>query len=322
MSGRGRILYVSHDSASPSGGVRVLYAHVGHLTERGFAAFIVHSKSGYRPSWFDAGVPTMSFEGDLQLDPDDIVVLPEDHRVALEAFARVPVRKIVFCQNHYYVFSGLGEHRSWAELGIERALCCSTVIQGFLESVLGFPRVALVHNAIDLDRFRPRPKVFQIATMPRKAPFEASYVQGLFRSLYGDVPGWSWVVIDKVPEGRVAELMGASSVFLSLSRYEGFGLPPLEAMASGCVVTGFRGDGGREYASTENGFWCDEGDLVGCTQALKRAVDSVAAGGEPLEQMHRASSQTAATYTPQRQGDELEAFFNDLGAKRPLRGGK
>jgi hypothetical protein len=46
---------------------------------------------------------------------------------------------------------------------------------------------------------------------------------------------------------ELADIMGHHKYYLSLSPLEGFGLPMLEAMASGCAVVGFDGWGGRDY---------------------------------------------------------------------------
>jgi len=43
----------------------------------------------------------------------------------------------------------------------------------------------------------------------------------------------------------VADILRSSRVFLSFSQREGFGLPPLEALACGCAVVGYHGFGGR-----------------------------------------------------------------------------
>jgi glycosyltransferase involved in cell wall biosynthesis len=63
----------------------------------------------------------------------------------------------------------------------------------------------------------------------------------------GVLDGWEVISIDGLPEHEVAERLRSCAVFLSFGHPEGCPLPPLEAMASGCVVVGYHGRGGREY---------------------------------------------------------------------------
>jgi len=102
-----------------------------------------------------------------------------------------------------------------------------------------------------------------------------------------------------ISEGDVGRAMGEAKVFLSLSRLEGFGLTPLEAMASGCVVAGFTGIGGREYANAENGFWADEDDFPACVGQLKKAVELALAPAAAQKPYSDACRKTLAAYTPE-----------------------
>lgn len=52
-------------------------------------------------------------------------------------------------------------------------------------------------------------------------------------------------------QAQLADVLGRHKYYLTLSPLEGFGLPLLEAMASGCAVVGFDGCGGKEF--TTNG---------------------------------------------------------------------
>jgi hypothetical protein len=68
-------------------------------------------------------------------------------------------------------------------------------------------------------------------------------------------------VINPLPQQELAELMGQYKYYLSLSAVEGFGLPSLEAMASGCAVFGFDAMGGRDYFREGNSFVVPYGSL-------------------------------------------------------------
>src|SRR5699024_2224252 len=49
----------------------------------------------------------------------------------------------------------------------------------------------------------------------------------------------SFKKIQNLPQEQLSRVMGRHKYYLTLTPIEGFGLPPLEAMASGCAVFGF-----------------------------------------------------------------------------------
>jgi hypothetical protein len=306
-----RILYFNHDNPNASGGVRTIYRHVRHLVRNGLPAFVVQGSSRFQPNWFSEDVPTLASQS-MALYPEDVVIIPEDHRQALDALKSLDVRKIVFCQNHYYAFTGLGQHRSWAEMGIKTVFASSEVIAGFLQSMMGWNDVPVVHYAVDPGMFKPLKKELQIAYMPRKRPLEANFICNLTTRLLGSAADVRWVPLDGVSETAVAKALGESAIFLSLSRLEGFGLPPVEAMACGCVVVGYHGQGGLEFASPENGFWCEEGDPIACAQLLYRVVDMVRQDNPEVQRVLRGAAATAARYTLERQEQELMQFARSV----------
>jgi glycosyltransferase involved in cell wall biosynthesis len=115
--------------------------------------------------------------------------------------------------------------------------------------------------------FRPAgTKRHRIAYMPRKWPGLAERLRAEIRQPV------EWLPIDGCTEAETAGILAGSSVFLNLGRVEGFGLPPLEAMAAGCVVCGFAGEGTTDFATPENGFWAAENDMGGCLRAIDHAL--------------------------------------------------
>jgi glycogen synthase len=188
----------------------------------------------------------------------------------------------------------------------------SEVAAEFLKSVLGWNEVPVVHYAIDFELFKPRPKLFQIAYMPRKFPQHANFIQNIWNQLPESELNLRWIAIDGISESATAAILGESAFFLSMSYLEGFGLPPLEAMACRCIVVGYHGYGGREYATSENGYWCEEGNPVACLQMLRRVV-ALARGGSPeIERVLDCASKSASLYTARRQESEILQFAKNV----------
>lgn len=115
---------------------------------------------------------------------------------------------------------------------------------------------------------------------------------------------------------QVAQVLAESQVFASLSHFEGLGLPPLEAMAVGCLVSGWTGHGGSEYATPENGRWVPEGDLEAFVHALAADVQADAS----VVQTRRAAGQaTAARFDmAQFEADLSAAWHHVLGDEASL----
>lgn len=304
--GKRRILYLSKHFGYPLGGVRIAHHHVALLARKGFDARILLIDEK-RDAHFSEDVPTESMMPEFRIRPDDLFVIPEPWAQYIRQLRRHPVRRYVFCQNHFYIHHGLAQAKSYAEAGIDTVFCCSEVISDYLTGVMGLDRAPIIHNAIDHALFRPLPKRRQIAVMPRKMSVEARFIEGSFRRRHPDLADVPWVEISKRSESEVAQILGESAVFLALGRIEGFGLPPIEAMASGCQVVGFTGDGGRSFATPGNGLWCDPEDWLGCCDRLAEALRAFQT--EDGDRRVACGLETASHYTLARMERELVAFW-------------
>lgn len=294
-----RITFLCPPADKLNGGIKYIFRMAEALQADGFPA-VVAEQNQRHPDWFSSGAKLVGYDA-LSPRPDEILVLPEDQPELLRTLATWPQRKIVYCQNHFYAAIGALGCTSFADFGISAILCGSVTIQHYCtERHAGLPTY-LVPCAIDTARFKPshQAKAPEIALVPRKRPIEAIYLQDMFRHSY---PQWhhiAWSPLDNLPESALAERLGQAALFLSLSRLDGFGLTPLEAMAAGCVVAGFTGIGGQEYAAPQNGFWTAEDDFPACLQALDAALTLWQTGGAPLAAYQANAQATVARYTPQ-----------------------
>lgn len=311
MIGSRRIYYLNHDYPRPSGGIRVIYRQVELLRQRGFEATVVQRLRGYRPSWFTSEAPVECLD-DIRPLAADFVVIPENYRNGARLFGGTAPAKIVFCQNHHYVFRGFAANRTWRRWCSD-VVCVSTPIRDYLRRAFGINDAPLWPCFVDRNLFRPRPKRLQICYMPRKRPEEAKFIRESFAAMYPGLRSIPWVRIDGLPEREVARIMGESAIFLALGRHEGLGLPPLEAMASACQVVGFSAGGGAEYASPENGRWVDEGDLVSCVDALAQTLKEYEHGT-----VLPAVEKTLSTYSRERADQALVEYWAERMETAPV----
>jgi len=151
---------------------------------------------------------------------------------------------------------------------------------------------------IDRDIFFPRTKVMQIAVVPRKLPVEARFIQKLFKLKYAHLSSLPWQFIESKTEAETAEIFGKSSILLALNARESFGLVPIEAMASGCIVVGFHGYGGLEYATPENGYWFSPEYMEEVADALAGVVDALERDDPSLVRMREAGAVASTARSP------------------------
>lgn len=295
-----------------AGGELVNFQHVAALCRLGWRAFALLDASSELPHGPTA-VPMRRWSDGWAPSADDWLVVPEvTPPDSLARLAALPCRLVIHNQNPFYTFRGVSDIDALNALGLAGGLCCSHFTR---ETLFGWGsttdwhvvRPALLPHFAAADGTVARRR--QIAYMPRKRPTEAAALQALFRELF---PRWAevpWVAIQDQPRAQVARILAESAIFASLSRDEGLGLPPLEAMAAGCLVCGFDGQGGTEYATPDNGFWVADGDLEGFARALASALEMDA---QETQRRLASGRATAAGFSQDRFESELDAAWRCL----------
>jgi hypothetical protein len=307
-----RIVYILKGTEIPTGGHKMIVRHVEALSRMGFDAVARMPERESSPRWFEHDAPIQCGGA---LEEDDILVIPDDAFGILKEFAFSTHRKIVFCQNHFRAASGgLGflapDHmRRYREF-----IACSQTTAGWLGAYFPGSAIDIVPAFADERLFRPLSKAPMIVCTPRKRQIEARAVRFIFSRLYSGRAKWKWANVESAAEATVAGAFGAAAIFLSLNRLEGLGITPLEAMAAECVVAGFTGIGGREYATSANGFWVDEDDCEACAWALINAARLVEVGGPALANTKKSAAKTAADWSYAGFLRALEAYWRRVAA--------
>lgn len=211
-------------------------------------------------------------------------------------------------QNPYYSFRGFPDMAAMNAHGLAGGITYGHVTLATLRRWGSTIDWQVVRPAV-LPIFRSdRPSAGRSPTC-RASAGEAEIVRQLLHGIHPDLAGVPWVEINDMSRPQVSELLAQSLVFASLSRLEGLGLPPLEAMAAGCLVCGYDGFGGREFARPDNGFWVPDGDVEAFAEAIATALRLDAPTAATYVAAGRAM---AASFSQERFHDELAAAWHHL----------
>lgn len=331
---------------TPCGGVKQIYRHVDILNRNGFSAFVLHQQQGFRCTWFDnntriayksdfrerhwlatparrlrnsliAFLAKRTIHEEVRIERMDCLVLPEiagPDAVDIEK----GTAKVIFNQNAYLTFSGYSFGKEqlrtpYLNKDVMAVMVVSEDSRSYLKYV--FPNLNLVrlHNGIDARFFHYSPiKKKQIAFMPRKLPDQVRNVVNMlkFRGLLKD---FELIALENIPEREVARVLRESLIFLSFSTQEGLGLPPMEAMACGCIVIGYHGNGGKEYFKEEFCYPTREGDLMAFASKIEEVIrESEDDMDVLLQKGKRASEFILGTYSLEREEKEIVKAWQEI----------
>jgi hypothetical protein len=122
--------------------------------------------------------------------------------------------------------------------------------------------------------------------------------------------------VQRPRDEALRDLYASSEVFLYSSRSEGFGLPPLEAQASGCAVVSTRvGDVPEFVKHEETGLLLEPRDCDGLARAVLSLLDQPAR----RERLARAAVAAAACHGWERSTDAMERALECAVAARHSR---
>lgn len=290
-----KIYFICTDTKQPIGGIKQLYRQVDILNKNGFDACIVHRKKGFRHKWFknDTKIiynlsifnnidktilkkkrkPFKVFKNFFRTKNDDVIdkngilVVPEIYGPYMNELNK-GIKKVIFNQNCYYTFNNCNfadskQKPTYLNESFLASIVVSEDSKKYLEYTFPGSTTHRIHLGINTNKFNYNQalKKKQIAFMPRKLEDDIIQLINILK-IRDNLKNWDFIPINNKTEDEVANILNESLIFLSLNHREGFGLPPAEAMASGCIVIGYAGQGGKEYFNPNFSFQIDEGNII------------------------------------------------------------
>jgi len=320
------IYVICPDSNIAYGGVKQLYRHVDALNKSGMDSCIVHKQAGFRCTWFHNQTRVISQdEMEAAIGGNDYLVFPEIYGPNVTDYLP-EIRKVIFNQNSHYTFSRHStDARDLKTPYLHPSVVATIVVSEHDTACLEylFPRMnvfrvryglndALFHYGAD--------KQPQIAFMARKLPDDVLQVinQLKFR---GALSGFELVEIRDRTEEEVAAILRRAMLFLSFSDRESFGLPPAEAMACGCIVVGYHGNGGREFLREPYAYPVDATNLLQFGRTVERVLTLYRQNPESLREQGRFASEfILREYSMPHEEDDVPRTWERI--MEPVRAGR
>lgn len=272
-----KIYIVCPEVKAPTGGVKQLYKLAEILKKNNMDVSVVHGKKGFRINWFQTDVSIKYFPFlfhkinkltrrkktkyifkdffkllfmDKSLpEQEAIIIYPEIYGPDVHTLLKNSY--IVYNQNSYYTFNQFPfmkkkETDTYNNSQFKGFLTVSADSEQYLSKAFPNKKIERIRLGLSPSFSYSGEKEKIIAFMPRKLKEDVNQIY----QILSDTPAlreWTWLPIDNKTEEQVAELLKKSALFLCFNFNEGFGLPPVEAMACGCYVIGYAGNAGAEY---------------------------------------------------------------------------
>jgi glycosyltransferase involved in cell wall biosynthesis len=125
----------------------------------------------------------------------------------------------------------------------------------------------------------------------------------------GEAPAGESIVTGRVTDAELRALYEGATCFVYPSFYEGFGLPPLEAMTCGCPIVVSHAASLPEVCG-EAAVYCDPNDPADIGRALDEVLENAALQSE----LRRRGQERAAQFTWTRSGTALLGVLDGLTA--------
>lgn len=290
----------------PVGGIKVMYQHCALLRELGYSASLL--KFGkYDGNYFNYNVPILDARAPgFKIKKTDVVVCPE---IAPYLALSFDCKRIMFAQNWVNIYTNFrseDREKSYINLGYDAVFTCSNFLKDklFREDVRD---LKVISNFIDASRFVPNEDLRvadTVLALPRKNKHD---LERIIKLMSGSC--LNFTAVDRVPEHEIIRQYQSADIFLATGYPEGFGLPPLEAMACGAVVTGFTGGGADEFMiHNETALVAGDGDVDQAAENLKRLSNSP----ELKARLRKNGMIMAGNYTKNKTLAQLEEAYRTL----------
>jgi len=297
-----------------------LYDMAYTLHKDGYTVVMLHEKPDYTKigEWSDLKYDELthqSIEGtNLEVTPEDIMVVPEIFGFIMEQIKNLPCGKIVITQAYDHVLETLTPGTSWAQLGFFKCITTSETQKNQVEKLMKRVTVDVISPVIS-DKFEkqkhPAKPIIAVHTRDQRDGIN------LIKQFYLKYPQYRFFTFRDLRGVSMDEFANAiQDAFLGVwvDPTSGFGTFPLECMKVGIPVLGLKPNLKPEWLEDKNGIWVDNQIMM-----VDIIADLIQTWLEDnlLKELYVEASNTAEKYTNKEKFEsEVLEIFSDFSNKR------
>jgi hypothetical protein len=267
---KSRIYFLVQDTKDNArASVRFIYEIAHTLKINGFNPIILHEKNDYTgvSKWLDekymTEIPHKSIENqNLEISPEDFIVLPEIFGYIMDQIKNLPCGKIVLSQSYSYIVETLQPGQSWGQFGFLKCITTTEKQKEYLERVMRQTTYDIITPTIS-ENFEPR----KLPPMPIVAVHtkEQTDTINLIKTFYLKFPQYRWFTFKDMrglSEKEFAETLKECFLSVWIDDESSFGTFPLESMSCGVPVIAKVPNIQPEWMGENNGIWITDKTLM------------------------------------------------------------
>lgn len=267
---KSRIYFFAQDTkGNAKASIRYIYDMALTLSNGGYNVTILHEKSDYFgvSSWLGSKyevLPHQSVEGqNLQIAPEDFIIIPEIFGYVMSQLTNLPCTKIVLSQSYDYIFETIQPGQTWQQFGFTKCITTSEEQKKYISSVMKMTAIDVIEPCIS--------ESFTTSDKPSKPIISVVFREqrdsiNFIKSFYQKYPQFRWITFKDMrglSQEEFANSLKESMLSVWNDRTSSFGTFPIESMKSGVPVMGVVPKMIPSWLNEENGIWIqDEIKLV------------------------------------------------------------
>lgn len=242
----------------------------------------------------------------------DIFIVPEGYPNIMEIMKNVVCNKIVFCQSWLYVLNSLNNGAKWSDYGFTRCITTSNMITNYIGRL--WPEIEIRQYPVGINKalfYEQGHKENLIVYSCRRDEMNRiktlTAIDYFMRTHKTD---YQVLELDNLTRHEYAEAMRLAKFALFTDDVAGLGTFPLEAMACGTHVIGWKTPGGSSYQNVHSGYWADCGDVLGLVKCIEQAIQDDLTGAN--KHLNKINECIVKEHTVVKEMDAIEKWNKDF----------